>query len=85
MPFAADIVGEEYALRFQRDNSLIYTSNMSKQCHTDHSITTLPWPPKSPRVNNFEGVGDIMARTIYVRWKHYAIVCGTINKEEYSS
>lgn len=58
---------------------------MTKQCLADHSIITLLWPPKSPDVNIFEDVGDIMAKTVYARRKHYTNVCGKINKELYST
>ena len=69
--FAAEVFGEGHNWCFQQDNVPIHTSNFTKNWLSDHSITTLPWPPKSPDINIIANVWGIMVRTVYARGRHY--------------
>ena len=71
LPFASGVFGEGQKWSFQQGNAPIHTPNLTKQWLLERSITTLPWPAKSPDINIIENVWGIIARTVYVRGKHY--------------
>ena len=51
LPFASEVLGEGQRWFYQQDNAPIHTSNFTRNWWTEHSISTLPWPPKSPDIN----------------------------------
>ncbi|CDF40241.1 unnamed protein product [Chondrus crispus] len=71
LPLAAEVFGEGQNWSFQQDNAPIHTSHLTKQCLAERSITTLPWPAKSPDINIIENVWGVMARTVYARGKQF--------------
>ncbi|CDF36453.1 unnamed protein product [Chondrus crispus] len=71
LPFAAEVFGEEQRWFFQQDNAPIHTSGFTRSWLSEHSISTLPWPAKSPDVNIIGNVWGVMARMVYARGKLY--------------
>ena len=71
LPFASEVFGEGQRWFYQHDNAPIHTSNFTRNSLTEHSISNLTWPPKSPDINIIENVWGVMARMVYARGRHY--------------
>lgn len=65
LPYASETFAEQIIWRLQQDNSSIQNSQGTRSLLSEHSIITLPWPARSPDLNNIEKMGGILVRIVY--------------------
>ncbi|XP_062558115.1 uncharacterized protein LOC134222992 [Armigeres subalbatus] len=54
IPFTEDVMDNDFI--FQQDNAAIHVSKVSKQWFSEHDITLLEWPARSPDLNPIENL-----------------------------
>ena len=56
---------------FQQDNAAIHTARVTKEWFSQHSVSVMKWPARSPDLNPIENLWGMMARDVYKDGKQY--------------